>query len=227
MYNKQVSNGDTEIYAEIDTSQLEIFEIDTPKIVVGIDVFQMSKIFKLMKPNDLLTIQYSFKDIHHIDIIIENIGNNYIKEMKISCLDLPIREYTIDNINFDNEITMNNIDFKQACKDFKALMYKEILIKKFKKQLTLSAKNGLVAEINQTFVENENISFKNNTDTNIVINKFPLNRLLDFSKLSHTKTDVMSIYFEKDKPLILKHNLKTLGFLYFIIHPIGNQPSNN
>jgi proliferating cell nuclear antigen len=201
-------------HVNLNAESFEQYYIDTPKIVVGVNIFQLFKLINNLENDDTLTIYINKK--HYADGIVSHLGlvfeNGEIKQSKNYLLRLiepeTGGELSIPEIKYSSIINLPTGDFQKIIRDMSSLADK-LEIKSVSNELIFSL-NGPFASVQIRRSECDNLEYVKKDDMEVIQGMFSL-KYLNYCIKCTNLCNTIELMLGNDLPLIVKYNVASLG----------------
>jgi proliferating cell nuclear antigen PCNA len=211
------------ISMKLDAKQFHSYICNDKKIVLGINLPIMNKLFKTIDKEDILTMYYAKDDKEHINIQVENPEKGKRTNDQIKLLDLDTTHIDLPKIVCDAVITMSAAEFHKICREMYSFgEYVDIrcTANSIEFKCTGDAVNRSISYTKGNLV---NIVVKNNK---IVQGIYELKHIVLFTKCANL-CDEIQIFMNNNFPLIIRYTIATLGKLWLCITHITRRSINN
>ena len=185
---------------------------------LGINLADFSKILKMAKPDDTLTLKAE-EDNSYLSILFDNKKTEKIAEFQLNLLNLELQSLGIPETEYPTSIKMSSAEFVSLCRDFTTLS-DSIKIEVKGEQVTFSivgkSGNGKLTLKNNTAEKIEDqIIITNNED---VCCSYGLQYLNSFAKAS-SLSNVVTLNISAKFPLMIEYEIEEVGFIKFYLAP--------
>lgn len=192
----------------------EQYYIGEPKIVIGVNIYQLFKLINSLENDDTLTI-YIHKN-HYMDGIVSHLGLNFengdIKQSKnyqLRLIEPHPEEMEIPDIMYSSIINLPSGDFQKIIRDMSALADK-LEIKSICDEIIFSL-NGPFASVQIRRSEcDNNLSYVKKDTMDVIQGLFSLKYLSYCIKCTNL-CNTIELMLGNDMPLIVRYNVASLG----------------
>jgi proliferating cell nuclear antigen PCNA len=187
------------------------------RYVCGINLNNFHKIMKTIGNDDIISFYLDIDEPNELGMSIENSTTHSVKNIKFKLLDLDETPYNIPPANFTKVITIPTNMLQKIFRDFSPLT-ENIEIKSINNQLIFSC-DCAIGHIEEIISENNNsLSVKDTSETEIIQGVFKLKHLVTFTKGTNLCQHV-ELLLKNDYPLILNYKVASLGELILCLAP--------
>ncbi|KAI9190618.1 uncharacterized protein BJ171DRAFT_616505 [Polychytrium aggregatum] len=208
------------IHLGIDRDAFEIYHVPH-KVVVGLDMIHLHKIFRTIVANDTLTFFVDKSNTSKLGLLIKNSERKAVNKFMIPMLQLP--EYAVCDIReFEHAPPeIHSGDFQKICRDIASMGTEVIDITLFKKQLIFSSRESVIEHEVHVDVLNHTAMGGTGAETDIIQGTFFLKFLVGFSKAVHLSPRVR-VMIQNSCPLILEYQIEALAksSLKYVLSPV-------
>lgn len=209
-------------HLNLDASNFEQFNIQYPKITIGVTIFQLFRIINTLEPNDTLTMfiekqHYSGGFVSHLGLRFENgdIGQNRL--FYLSLIEPDPQQPIMPEIEYSSIINLPSTDFQKIVRDLSVLDTK-IEIKSVGDEIIFSVK-GPFAEAHVSRSEcDANLNYLKKDELEVIQGVFSLKYLNYFIKCTGLCNNI-ELMLGNDMPLIVKYNVASLGDIKLCLAP--------
>jgi proliferating cell nuclear antigen len=206
------------IHLKLDANNFDTFMCDKPKIVVGVNMFNLFKLIKTINNADILTLFIDSEDISKLGVKIENAEKKTVTTYRLKLMDLDETQLDVPPTTFDAQITMPSGDFHKLCRDMHNIS-ELIEIQNVGKSVILKG-DGDIAD--QETVLGETINGlkvdRDDNNPNIVQGKYELKHLVMFTKCTSLCTTI-DLFMKNDYPLVIRYTVASLGNIILCLAP--------
>jgi proliferating cell nuclear antigen len=199
---------------KLHASKFDTFICNLPKKIISVSMQHLNLLLKSGNNNDNLTFYQDDTDQNHIWIRFENHDKNYVRNIKLTLLDLDEDKISIPQIKCSSIISMPSSDFSKICRDMSNLA-EEIEITSINDSIKFECKGDFATESTIYGKSKDCISVSKKKDE-IIHGIYDLKNLMLFTKCTNL-CDNIEMHFEKDFPLIIIYRVGDLGTLRFCL----------
>ncbi len=208
----------------LEAVNFEVSECDKEKIIIGVNMFHLFKLFNSIDNDDTLTIYIEKKDyndgiVSHLGLKFENGNIKQCKTQKLRLIEPEQEDLVEPEVKFSSIITLPSSDFQKIIRDMSVISDK-IEIKSVGNELIFKC-SGQFASAEVRRVESDgSMEFVHKQDSSKIIQgEFSLKNLSYFTKCT-SLCAVIEMYLENDLPLVVKYSVASLGNIRLCIVPL-------
>ena len=199
----------------LDAEKFEYYFCKYPKIVIGVNMFQLFKLINSIDNDDTLTIyieesEYCDGIVNYLGLKFENGDIQQSKNQKLKLIEPDEEELELPSVQFSSVINLPSSDFQKIIRDLSNIS-ERLEIKSVGNELIFKCQGPFaMCEIRRS--ESDGImEFITKTDENKVIQgEFSLKNLGYFIKCTNLCNSI-EMYLENDLPLVVKYSVASLG----------------
>jgi len=187
---------------------------------IGVQLSVFYKVIKTITTADAVAFRYNENDPNHLNISIESIEKRSKNTYRMKLLDFNnTEELTFDISNFDTVLQMQSYYFQKTCKDLMNTggVYVELLTND--ESVIFKSDDSLLASELSLYETAEGFRFKKKPVGNgqqVSYGVFTLKHLVTFTKCT-TLCPVVTLYLQKDMPLVLQYQVANLGLIRYCV----------
>lgn len=185
---------------------------------LGLNLADLSKILKMAKGDDTMTIRAE-EDSSSLIIIFENKTTERFAEFNLNLLNLDTQALGIPDTEYPTYIKMSSAEFVNLCKDFTALSDNvKIQVSEGVANFSINGKSGtgkITLKNNNAVKEESQITIVSQED---VCCSYGLQYLNSFAKAS-SLSNVVCINISSKFPLMIEYEIESMGFIKFYLAP--------
>ena len=208
----------------LQADKFEYYYCKYPKIVIGVNMFQLFKLINSIDNDDTLTIYIEENDYN--DGIVDNLGLKFengdikqCKDQKLRLIEPDVDDLELPKIKYSSILNMPSSDFQKIVRDLSNLSDR-LEIKSVGNELVFSC-NGPFASCTLRRSEcdgNKEFIQKQGNDE-IIQGEFSLKNLSYFIKCTNLCNSI-EMYLENDIPLIVRYSVASLGEIKLCLAPL-------
>lgn len=189
------------------------------KIIIGVNIGQLYKLINSADVQDTLTIyidkrDYNEGNVSYLSINLENGIIRQSKTQKLKLIETEIQELQCPCITYSAIITLPSNDFQKIIRDLSSISEK-LEIKSVGNELIFKSEGSFAkSEIVREETENNMVYTSKHNANKIITGVFSLKNLQYFIKCSGL-CPVIELYLDNEKPLCIKYNVASLGYIKF------------
>jgi proliferating cell nuclear antigen len=202
------------VRVKLHASKFDTFICNVPKKIISVSMQHLNLLLKSGNNSDNLTLYQDDSDQNHLWIRFENHEKNYVRNLKLTLLDLDEDRITVPPIKCSSIITMPSSDFGKICRDMSNLA-EEIEITSINDSIKFECKGDFATESTIYGNSKDGLNVNKKKD-DIIHGIYDLKNLLLFTKCTNL-CDNIEIHFEKEFPLTIIYRVGDLGSLRFCL----------
>ena len=208
----------------LQADKFEYYYCKYPKIVIGVNMFQLFKLINSIDNDDTLTIYIEENDYN--DGIVDNLGLKFengdikqCKDQKLRLIEPDADDLELPKIKYSSILNMPSSDFQKIVRDLSNLSDR-LEIKSVGNELVFSC-NGPFASCTLRRSECDgNMEFiQKQGNDEIIQGEFSLKNLSYFIKCTNLCNSI-EMYLENDIPLIVRYSVASLGEIKLCLAPL-------
>lgn len=215
------------VHLHLHAEKFERYDCDFNKIIVGVNMNQLYKIFGAMENNDTLTIYIDKEDycdgvVSHLGLKFENASIGKCVTQKLKLIEPDNEELSVPEVEFSSIINLPSADFQKMIRDLSQLSEK-LVITSMSNELVFEC-SGSFASSNIRLTEaNGSTEFTKKPDESKIIKEaFSLKNLSYFIRCTSLCPQI-EMYLENDKPLVVKYYVASLGEVKLCLSPLPKE----
>ena len=181
-------------------------------ITLGINLVDLSKVLKLAKNGDTLTLKAE-EESSSLTITFENSETERNAEFQLNLLNLDMQALGIPETEYPTYIKMSSGDFVALCKDFTSLSESvKVDIVDQVATFSISGKSGsgkVVMKTNNVEKAESQVSIVSHEDVSC---SYGLQYLNSFAKAS-ALSDIVTLNISSKFPLMIEYEIANMGFI--------------
>jgi proliferating cell nuclear antigen len=208
----------------LQASKFEYYYCKYPKIVIGVNMFQLFKLINSIDNDDTLTIYIEENDyndgiVDHLGLRFENGDIKQCKDQKLRLIEPDDDDLELPKIKYSSILNMPSSDFQKIVRDLSNLSDR-LEIKSVGNELIFSC-NGPFASCTLRRSECDgNMEFIQKQDNDQIIQgEFSLKNLSYFIKCTNLCNSI-EVYLENNIPLIVRYSVASLGEIKLCLAPL-------
>jgi proliferating cell nuclear antigen len=208
----------------LQASKFEYYFCKYPKIVIGVNMFQLFKLINSIDNDDTLTIYIEENDyndgiVDHLGLKFENGDIKQCKDQKLRLIEPDDDDLELPKIKYSSILNMPSSDFQKIVRDLSNLSDR-LEIKSVGNELIFSC-NGPFASCTLRRSECDgNMEFIQKQDNDQIIQgEFSLKNLSYFIKCTNLCNSI-EVYLENNIPLIVRYSVASLGEIKLCLAPL-------
>jgi len=208
----------------LDATKFQRYECKQEKIIIGLNVPHLFKLFGDINHEDVLTIcieneDYSDGIVSYLTLKFENKQSNKCKRQRLRLIEPDQEELTYPDVTFSSIINLSSTDFQKIIRDLQGIS-PTVEIKSVGTELTFKCSGQFAtSEISRYEKEGEMTSKVRPEPSKIIQGVFTLKNLNYFIKCTNLCPQV-ELYLENDLPLVVKYNVSDLGDIKLCVSSI-------
>ena len=211
----------------LDANKFEYYFCKYPKIVIGVNMFQLFKLINSIDNDDTLTIyieesEYCDRIVNYLGLKFENGDIKQCKTQKLRLIEPEPEELEVPDVKFSSIINLPSTDFQKIIRDLSSISDK-LEIKSVGNELIFRCTGQFAsAEIHRAESEGSMAIISSKNNSKIIQGEFSLKNLGYFIKCTNLCSQI-EVYLENDLPLVVLYHVASLGKIKLCLAPL---PSN-
>ena len=208
----------------LQADKFEYYYCKYPKIVIGVNMFQLFKLINSIDNDDTLTIYIEENDyndgiVDHLGLKFENGDIKQCKDQKLRLIEPDDEDLELPKIKYSSILNMPSSDFQKIVRDLSNLSDR-LEIKSVGNELIFSC-NGPFASCTLRRSECDgNMEFiQKQENDEIIQGEFSLKNLSYFIKCTNLCNSI-EMYLENNIPLIVRYSVASLGEIKLCLAPL-------
>ena len=205
----------------------EHFFCKYPKIVIGVNMFQLFKLINSIDNDDTLTIY--IKEEHYNDGVVQFLGLKFENGVINQCITQLLRliepeedELELPPVTFSSVINMPSSDFQKHIRYLSSLSDR-LEIKTVGNELIFSLAGPFAqVQIRRSETDGHLEYIEKQDSSKIIQGVFPLKYLTYFIKCTNLCSSI-ELMLENDLPLVVKYNVASLGEIKLCLAPLPSE----
>lgn len=206
------------VHLKLDADNFDVFKCEKPKIVVGVNMFNLFKLIKTINNTDILTLFIDSEDTSKLGIQIDNPEQKSCTIYKLKLMDLDDDPLDVPPTKFDSQLTISSSYFHKLCRDMHNIS-ELVEIMSVGKTVILKG-DGDIAEQETILLETDTglKIERDENNTQIVQGKYELKHLVMFTKCTSLCTTI-DLFMKNDYPLVIRYTVASLGYIILCLAP--------
>jgi proliferating cell nuclear antigen len=201
-------------HIDLQAHNFEQYIIQEPKIVIGVNIYQLFKLINGLDNDDTLTIyihkdNYSGGVVSHLGLKFENGEIKQSKTFMLRLIEPDPEDLHIPDVTYSSIINLPSADFQKIIRDMTALDDK-IEIKSVGDELLFSL-DGPYANVQIRRAEcDSNLTYLRRNEMDVIQGLFSL-KYLNYCIKCTNLCNTIELMLGNDMPLIVRYNVASLG----------------
>ena len=206
----------------LDADKFEHYYCKYPKIVIGVNMFQLFKLINSIDNDDTLTIyieesQYSDGIVNNHGLKFENGDIQQSKNQKLKLIEPDEEELELPSVQFSSVINLPSSDFQKIIRDLSNISER---LESVGNELIFKCQGPFAnCELSRTEMDGVTEFVQKQNDSTIIQGEFSLKNLGYFIKCTNLCNSI-EMYLENDLPLIVKYSVASLGDIKLCLAPL-------
>ena len=208
----------------LQADKFEYYYCKYPKIVIGVNMFQLFKLINSIDNDDTLTIYIEENDyndgiVDHLGLKFENGDIKQCKDQKLRLIEPDDDDLELPKIKYSSILNMPSSDFQKIVRDLSNLSDR-LEIKSVGNELIFSC-NGPFASctLRRSECDGNMESIQKQENDQIIQGEFSLKNLSYFIKCTNLCNSI-EMYLENNIPLIVRYSVASLGEIKLCLAPL-------